>query len=207
MSSNDPSTNPQSDEPSATDPQDVVAAFMHAANDHDLPRALGMLHPQFRYREEGSDGFLGRAEMKDLLGWDRVVESEVHCESMDAKGDVVTGIFWETNGLYHRLGIETTRCRLAFHVEDGLVREQTIEQRDEGAFLAALEPFLEWAEEAAPDEIEAIQPAGEFVFSAEMGRRWLQLLDRWRSETGGPDFDDPADPGDETAEHDAEDGD
>lgn len=170
-----------------TDPKDVVIEFMHAANDHDESRALAMLHPDFRFREEGSDGFLDRDGMVDLLGWDRVIESEAHSESMDADGGVVTGVFWETNALYRRLGVETTRCELTFRVEDGLILEQSIEQRDEEAFMAALEPFLEWAEESAPEEVEAIQPDGEFVFSAEMASRWLNLLDRWLEETGGPD--------------------
>lgn len=173
----------------AADPRDIVIEFMHAANDHDDARALAMLHPDFRFREEGSDGYLDRAEMVDLLGWDRVIESEAHSESMEADGDTVAGVFWETNALYRRLGIETTRCELTFKVRDGLILEQTIEQRDEEAFLSALEPFLEWAEQAAPEEVESIQPEGEFVFSAEMAGRWLHLLDRWIAETGGPDSD------------------
>jgi hypothetical protein len=172
-----------------SDPRDVVIEFLHAANDHDDARALAMLHPDFRFQEEGGDGHLDRDEMADLLGWDRVIESEVHSESMEADGDVVTGVFWETNALYRRLGIETTRCELKFRVRDGLILEQTIEQRDEEMFMAALEPFLEWAEQSAPEEVESIQPDGEFVFSAEMAGRWLHLLDRWIAETGGPDRD------------------
>ncbi|MEZ4654854.1 MAG: hypothetical protein R3E12_15020 [Candidatus Eisenbacteria bacterium] len=167
-----------------------MIAFLHAANDHDVPAALALLHPEFQIHEKGAAGHLDRDEMEELLGWDAVIESEAHCESMEVDGQQVTGLFWETNALYQRLGMEATRCRLTFKVEDHSVRGQTIEQLDEGAFMAALEPFLIWAEEAASEEIAELQPGGEFVFSREMAGRWLVLLDRWIQETGGPDPDD-----------------
>jgi hypothetical protein len=170
--------------PAGSGDERLVLDFVDACNAHDVGRALSLLHPDFLYRDEGGDVELDREGMEDFLRWDAEVGATAHRESLKSDGEVVTGRFRETNEIYRRLGLEATYCRLTFRIEDGAIREQTIEHLDEDALADALEPFLEWAESAAPAEISELQPDGEFLFTAEMGRRWLRLLERWSEETG-----------------------
>lgn len=169
------------------DARSLVEAFLAAANDHDVEAALAFLADDYVFRELGALQGMDRAAMADLFGWDAVVESLAHYDALEAEATEIRGIFSETNALYRALGIPRTSCRLTFRIRGGKISEQIIEEvLGEGpSFDDALEPFLEWAEDAAPGEVDELLPDGEIVFTAAMARRWLALLERWRAD-GAP---------------------
>lgn len=169
------------------DPRSVVEAFLAAANRHDREAALALLAEDYVFRETGSLQGMDREDMGDLFAWDEVIESRAHYEALEVGEGEIVGVFSETNALYRALGIPRTSCRLTFRLRDGLITEQIIEQvLGEGpTFEEALAPFLEWAEENSPDDVEQLLPDGALVFNPRMAARWLVLLDRWRAD-GAP---------------------
>ena len=45
----------------------------------------------------------------------------------------------------------------------------------------AFEPFLPWATQLRADELAVVYPNGQFIYTGEMERRWVALLQRWRA--------------------------
>ncbi len=168
-------------------PQEIVEAFLEAANAHDIDKSLSYLDDRFVFREKGAATGMDKRSMSSLLAWDREIDSQASYEALEILEEEVHGIFSESNSLYRRLGIPKTDCRLTFRVREGRIQEQIIDyvMGDGPTFDDALEPFLSWADEYAPDEIEELQPEGVIVFTAEMAKSWLSLLDRWEAD-GAP---------------------
>lgn len=171
-------------EPSGADALDAVRSFLAAANAHEVEVALAHLAPDYRFLESGAESGIDRDGMRTIFEWDAVLDSEALEETMQASGDRVEGEFLERNALYRGLGIEETRCRLVFRVEDGRIAEQVITQlpQDGPSFDEAVTPFLEWLGEEDPDAFEELMPEGEIEFRADLAKRWLALVERWRAD-------------------------
>ena len=123
----------------------------------------------------------------DLFGWDKEIDAQASYSKLTVDEDgTVFGEFAETNLLYAELGMKETRCALRFRVKDGKIVEQAIEQAigDGPTFEDSLEPFLIWADENAPDELDEIQPEGQISFTAEMAKKWLILIRKWKATLG-----------------------
>jgi len=162
----------------------IVEEFLGAANRHDIAAALDLLADDFVFRDDESGDGTDKAWMEELFGWDKEIDAQASYNKLTVDEDgTVFGEFAETNLLYAELGMKETRCALRFRVEAGKIVEQAIEQAigDGPTFEDSLEPFLIWADENAPEELDDIQPEGQISFTAEMARKWLALIRKWKA--------------------------
>ena len=159
--------------------------FVKAMRSGNADQVRSYLAADYVFRDATSGTTLDRAGIEQILEWDLVVGSAVSYENLEWVGDTVTGEFTETSSFYELLELEPRRYRMSFRYRDDRIAEQVVEPLPQSgpSFDDALQPFLDWARTAHADELSEIYPDSEFVFTAAAARRWLSLLETWRSET------------------------
>jgi hypothetical protein len=173
-------------------PFDLVArcrSYLAALNAHDIPGALAHLSADFRAYFPAVGASLTREDLPAALGWDVGTDGQFIYERLEASGSEVSGVLTEANEFYRLIGLEPTTGRATFRFDAvGRIREQVYEPPSGLApsVTDALKAPMAWARREEPDELEAIAPAGQLVYTENAGRRWVALLRRWRASIDPP---------------------
>ncbi len=165
--------------------KDQFEGYIQAVNDHDIDRVMGFLADDFQLHFTEYEMTLSKAQMRDVLGWDKGVNGKVTYDQLKMEADSITGIFTERNEFFKLLGIDSLRAEVKYRFDNsGLISVQTYRALpDQPSFQNELEPAVEWARKNRPDEIAEIYPQDQINFNEEMGRRWVALLKEWRQAT------------------------
>ncbi len=165
--------------------KDQFEGYIQAVNDHDIDRVMGFLADDFQLHFTEYEMTLSKAQMRDVLGWDKGVNGKVSYDQLKMEADSITGIFTERNEFFKLLGIDSLRAEVKYRFDNsGLISVQTYRALpDQPSFQNELEPAVEWARKNRPDEIAEIYPQDQINFNEEMGRRWVALLKEWRQAT------------------------
>jgi hypothetical protein len=171
-------------------PLDPIArcrSYFAALNSYDIPGALVCLSADFRAYFPAVGASLTREDLPAALAWDVATNGQFSYDPLEASESEVSGLLTEANEFYRLLGLEPAIARVTFRFDAiGLIREQVYEPRS-GSHLSvadALKAPMGWARREEPEELEAIAPGGQLVYTESAGRRWIELLARWRDSIG-----------------------
>jgi hypothetical protein len=173
--------------PMPLDPVARCRSYFAALNSYDIPGALACLSADFRAYFPAVGVSLTREDLPAALGWDVATNGQFSYNPLEASESEVSGVLSEANEFYRLLGLEPAIARATFRFDAiGLIREQVYEPRS-GSRLSvtdALKAPMCWARREEPEELEAIAPGGQLVYTESTGRRWIGLLARWRAAIG-----------------------
>ena len=162
-----------------------VKSYYQAVESRDLDEAMSYLADDFRLRFEGSDMVLDPKGMRRAMEWDAGAAGQASCEDLQWEGSTVTGVVTESNRFLELIGIESLAAHMTFHFDgDERVREQIYRPLSgQPDIAAAMAPALAWARTHRKAELGEIYPDEQMVYSGEMARRWIALLEDWRRAT------------------------
>ena len=164
--------------------KDRLDAFLDAHHRHDIEAVLALLAPDYQLEFPG--GFImSKKDVETILVWDHAVNGLYTYENVQVEGDTLRCLLRERNDFFQLLGVEELQANMTYRFnEQGLIVEQIYEpvpgQQD---WQEALKPALSWAREHRSEELAEIYPEDQFVYTAEMAKRWLTLLREWREAT------------------------
>jgi len=167
-------------------PANLLKAYQEAHNSHDVEKVLSLVTDDITFRLAGTGVKEGKEQIRWVEQWDAAVNSHLTFADIQVKGNMITCKVIEKNDLFKLYGIEEVHYTFAtFIFRDGLIKEITVEpsQKSVKAIDEIRHSFIEWASQERSQQLEALRPEGEFVYSAENASLWLALLEEWREET------------------------
>jgi hypothetical protein len=163
-------------------PADVVKSYVKAYNAYDREELLSLHSENARFEVVGEISLQGKEEIRDLAEYDFALKIKMALGEYRTRGDTVLCELTESNDWLEVAGIEVANYSAAFVVKDGLIESIRARQtpETERAFKKVLNPFLEWASEQRPQQVEQMTPQGKFIYNAENARRSLLMLREWK---------------------------
>lgn len=168
-------------------PMDLVMAFEHAYNIHDLGELLSLFAEDAFFEVTGQFVLKGKEDIRHMAEYDFALHIHMTIDNMNAKGDTVFCELIEMNDW-----LEATKIDEAFYTgiivfEDGLIKhiKGSPTPQTEKALQEVLTPLMEWASKERPELLAEMMPEGKFIYNAENAKKSLALLREWQ-EVGKP---------------------
>ena len=162
---------------------EIVELYRAALNNHDIETAMSFLADDFKLRFVGTEFVMSKPDLPRMLGWDTGVNGHVEWDVPKGKAAPLTFEGRESNDFFELLGIAHLRFRASFRLDaNRKIIEQWYETHPgQPSWEEAIKPAVEWASRHRPAELQKIYPDGQITFTEEMARRWVTLLNEWKS--------------------------
>ncbi|UCB51618.1 MAG: nuclear transport factor 2 family protein [Candidatus Zixiibacteriota bacterium] len=166
-------------------PLDVVKAYQHAYNSHDLGQLLPLIAEEATFQVPGHFDLKGKNDIRLVAEYDFALNIQMTLDRLTARGDTVYCELVETNDWLEAAGIDEAYYKGKFVIGKGLIRHIRGEatRETQKAFQDVLNPLLEWASEERPEQLAQMMQEGKFVYNAENAKKSLALLKEWREVT------------------------
>jgi len=162
---------------------DVARAYIDAINRGDVDAALALTGPGIVIRPFLGSESRGPAQARELLEHRAALKERWRVLSWKDTGKEAHADVEVTSDAWALVGIRP-RTTVILVVRNGrLVYE--LARTNQKPVRRALRPFLLWAEEEHPREIDAIYRDRELVWRAGAAERLLALLEEWRADRSG----------------------
>jgi hypothetical protein len=166
-------------------PLDVVKAYQHAYNSHDIGQLLPLIAEDATFQVPGHFDLKGKNDVGLVAEYDFALHIHMTLDRFATRGDTVFCELVEMNDWLEAAGIDKAYYEGKFVIGNGLIRhirgEATPET--EKAFDQVLNPLLQWASRERSEQLAEMMPEGEFVYNAENAKKSLVLLKEWQEAT------------------------
>lgn len=166
-------------------PIDLVMAYEHAYNSHDLGELLPLFADDATFELMGQFVLKGKEDIRNVAEHDFALHIHMTIDQVVQKGDTVFCELIEMNDWVEVSEIDEAFYSAQFVFERGLIKHigGTPTPETEKAFEKVLTPLLEWASEHRPEQLAEMMPEGKFVYNAENAGKSLALLREWKEST------------------------
>jgi hypothetical protein len=161
--------------------EDVFAAYIDAANRHDLEAVRDMLAEDATWHL-GSDTLVGLDAVMRPLEFDQGANTVLAVTDVSTTGDTIASDIIERNDVLTALGVPVLHHKARMVLKDGLIyrispREPPLEV---AAFADSVITFMQWLRTNQPEAYEQLWPGGRFNYSRQVGEEMPGLIDEWR---------------------------
>lgn len=162
-----------------------LKAYHTVSNKHLIEETLNYLTNDFELFFIDYEIKVNKEQMKDILGWDKAVNSTSTYRNLRIMGDSITGLFTEKNDFFRLLGKKKHKAIISYHFNDnGLIYKQTYKSLpNQSSYQGSLQKAVHWARQNQSGEIAEIYQNNQLHFNEEMGIRWINLLRKWKKAT------------------------
>jgi hypothetical protein len=163
-------------------PLDVVKAYQHAYNSHDLGEVLPLLTEDATFQVPGLFDLEGKRDIRLAAEYDFALHIHMTLDRFSTKRDTVFCELIEMNDWLEAAGIDEAYYEGKFVIGRGLIKHisAVATPETEKAFQDVLNPLLEWASKERPEQLAQMMPEGKFIYNADSAKRSLALLKEWR---------------------------
>ncbi|NIN00544.1 MAG: hypothetical protein GTO24_21410 [candidate division Zixibacteria bacterium] len=163
-------------------PVDLVKAYGHAYNSHDLAELLPLFAEDATFDLMGQFVLKGKEDIRNVAEYDFALHIHMTIDQVVQKGDTVFCELIEMNDWLEVSKIDEAFYSAQFVVERGLIKHirGTPTPETEKAFEEVLTPLLKWASEHKPEQLAEMMPEGKFVYNAENAEKSLAILREWK---------------------------
>lgn len=164
--------------------QDTITAYLDAHNKHNVSKALTFYHQDIVFELKNTWTKNGVEEMKTLELWDSTLNSNLKLESLKISGDSVYCKIIENNDWFTAVGIENlVHDPVIFLVEDNKIKNTIAFPDDKTGkkIEQVIGSIFQWSQKAQDSTIYELIPNGQFTYSPEAARKWLDLIKKWKS--------------------------
>ncbi len=169
---------------SSKKPQEVIKSYISAHNNHDIEKALTFYDENIAFELKGIWTKKGVSEMQFLEEWDATLNSNLKLESMTSKGDTVFCRVVENNDWFRAIdNTDIVHDPTVFIVNNGKIKKIIAypSEKTGKEIEAAIGELYQWSQKAQDSTINDLIQNGQFVYSAEAAKKWLELFKRWKA--------------------------
>jgi len=169
---------------SSKKPQEVIKSYISAHNNHDIEKALTFYDENIVFELKGIWTKKGVSEMQFLEEWDATLNSNLKLESMTSKGDTVFCRVVENNDWFRAIdNTDIVHDPTVFIVNNGKIKKIIAypSEKTGKEIEAAIGELYQWSQKAQDSTINDLIQNGQFVYSAEAAKKWLELFKRWKA--------------------------
>lgn len=167
--------------------KEILAGYQQAHNAQDVEGALAWLTPDVRWTMTGLWVRHGIEEMRALEAWDAALNGRIEYRDVKRLANGLSCQAEETNDWYLAVGIDKVVYeQIRFEMKDGKISQvrAKLAAQSERAIDKVVNQVSRWALKAAPAEVNAVLPRGNFNYGADQAGRWLALLQAWQNSQG-----------------------
>ncbi len=166
--------------------EERVRVYEQTYNSHDFDGIMSFYADDAEFNVVGAFNKTGVEQIRSITEWDTTVKVHMSISDIEVRGDTVTFKLVESNEWWRLAGIDEVTyfpCTMTF--SDGLIKSIKAEATKES--LAAINKVLpgifDWVSKERSEEYAEVMPGGEFIYTAESAKKWLELLEDWRAAT------------------------
>ncbi len=163
-------------------PVDLVMAYQHAYNSHDLGELLPLFVDDAAFEVAGAFKLKGKDDIRRVAEYDFALHIHMTIDKLIPKGDTVFCELIEMNDWLEAADIEEAYYSAKFVFQKRRIKSLSGVPYPETqkALTQVLQPLMEWATQERPEQLAQIMPEGKFVYSAENAEKSLALLREWK---------------------------
>ncbi len=166
-------------------PDKILRAYVEANNAHDIDRVMVLYTDDIRFENVGVWVKQGKEEVRTIAEWDATTHIQMTISDITVMGDTVTFTLIETNDWLKSAGVDEWHWVARVITKNGLIKEikATLTEESAKIFIPVYQSIIQWMSTERPQELPELMPGGEFVYGAEVAKKWLDMLNEWREAT------------------------
>ncbi len=162
----------------------IATDFFQAQNEHNLDQALALLSPDIRFEMTGLWVKQGPEEIKGILEWNTIFNTQYRIEDLKEKQGMVTCTAKEKSDWYDTVGIGIVVYEsYRFGIENGLIKQikTKIDPVSERNIDRGVNLVMKWAMKKYSHDLIKLIPRGIFLYSREGALQWKDVLEEWKN--------------------------
>lgn len=166
-------------------PDEILRAYVEANNAHDIDKVMSLFTDDIRFENVGVWVKQGKEEVRTIAEWDATTHIHMTISDITVMGDTVTFRLIETNDWLKSAGVDEWHWVARVITKNGLIKEikATLTEESAKIFIPVYQSIIQWMSTERPQELPELMPGGEFVYGAEVAKKWLDMLNEWREAT------------------------
>ena len=164
--------------------EEILKSYMEAHNSHDIEQALSYVDENIVFDLKGVWVKEGKAAMKTLEKWDSTLNSNLRLEAVSINADTLFCKVVENNDWFRSIGInDLVHDPVAFIIEEDKIRNIIAYPSQETGkkIEAAVGSLYQWSAQVQDSTIHELIIDGQFIYSSEAARKWLELFEKRNS--------------------------
>jgi hypothetical protein len=159
--------------------EERVRAYEQTCNSHDFDGMMSFYAEDAQFKVVGAFDKIGIEEIRSITEWDTTVKVHMRISDITVNGDTVTFKLVESNEWWRLAGIhEVTYSPCTMIFSNGLIKLIKAEATNESltAISKVLPGIFDWVSKERSEDFAEVMPGGEFIYTAESAKKWLELL-------------------------------
>ena len=171
------------------DPDAFVQRYVALHRSGDIDGLLALHTKDAEFIIPGQNPIRGRKALRDLLEWDRVLQSELDMDSIRMNGDtIVIDVVTETSKWFRAIGVSKARYGpgTRFVLRHGRIvgiYPASFDDETRDRVIRQFGRLAEWLTRNRPEVLDQLLPEGKFQYNAASARLWLTVLEEWNNAT------------------------
>ena len=166
-------------------PVDLVMAYQHTYNSHDLGELLPLFTDDSTFEVEGAFKLKGKDDIRRVAEYDFALHIHMTIDKLVPKGDTVFCELIEMNDWLEATDIEEAYYSAKFVFQKRKIKSLSCQPypETEKVFKSVFQSLMQWASRERPEQLAQMMKEGKFVYSAENAEKSLALLREWKEST------------------------
>lgn len=158
---------------------DKIKQLEESHNKHEIDKVLSLYKDDAKFILVGAWVAEGKDKLRERFNWDFSINGSLKFIDYQTIKDTVTCKIEERNDFFRLLDIDVVKYDYAkFIFEDRLIKEvkAKLNQDSKDMIDNAFSSFILWASSERPEELETLKSNGNFIFTKENSKNWLDIL-------------------------------
>jgi len=167
------------------DPSGLLERYVELHHLGDVNGLIALHTEDAEFLIPGQVPIRGTSDLRNLMEWDAVLESELMMEGVTVDGDTISiEHVIERNRLFKALGVSEVRYQPGTRF---VLRDRRVSGVYPSRFTPEIEvrvgkefgELIEWMSKNRPQDYERLLPKGKFRYDGASARLWLQVVGDW----------------------------
>lgn len=163
---------------------EIIRSYEKAHNSHDVEKVLSFYSDDIEFELKGIWIKSGIDEIRTLAEWDAALNSNLKFESIITKNDTVFCKVIENNDWFRAVNIvDLVHDPTVFIIQDGKIKKIIAYPSEKTGMeiQTVIGSIYQWSDRVKDNTIYNLIPDGEFIYSGEAARKWLDLFKKWNT--------------------------
>jgi len=165
---------------------DKVKLLEQAHNNHEIDKVISLYANDAKFVLVGGWVAEGKDKLIERFNWDFAVNGSLKFYDYKTIKDTVICKVEERNDFFQMLDIDVAKYDYSkFIFEDNVIKEvrAKLNQESKNLIEDSMSSFIIWASSEKSGELDSLKLNGNFSFTSEKSKIWLELLNAYRDKS------------------------
>jgi len=163
--------------------EDKIKLLEETHNNHEIDKVISLYADDAKFVLVGGWVAEGKDNLIERFNWDFAVNGSLKFYNYKTINDTVVCKVEERNDFFQMLDIDVVKYDYSkFIFEGNVIKEVRAKLNPESKNLIedSMSSFIIWVSSEKPGELDSLKLNGNFIFTKEKSKNWLELLKAYR---------------------------